>query len=276
MQARFLLFPWPAYYLVKEIMNTLTLLLEKVSDSTKEGDHQYETLMSLNTKGDDTLLIKLISSQPVPKNAQFLFVLGSLKVGKDISDVLLFAQEFSVVLKTPTWNNNPWGDKLGLLNPVNWAILSNVNLGANAETKFVNDTQVTNANVATRCINSILSGDLETEPTWMRLAFWGGHSKRAKDLLKGQLLKYVTGPISFQFWENLNGDTQLSVQINVRSFIKGPSSIPSDQAPEPPATEFPDYSINPANLVNQEILVDSAHPISSDHNLEVIIDEIPY
>ena len=83
-------------------------------------------------------------------------------------------------------------------------------LGADAETKKINDTTVTNFSVATD-----ESFEKDAPAIWLRCALWGKRGETVSEFLEKGKLVMITGTMVPREYENKDKETKVSYDVRV-------------------------------------------------------------
>ncbi|MBI2072957.1 MAG: single-stranded DNA-binding protein [Gemmatimonadetes bacterium] len=118
------------------------------------------------------------------------------------------------------------------------------NLGADPEVRSTaNGTRVANLSVATSRQWNNPAGERQEKTEWHRIVAWNNRVSKLADFVEKYLKKgdrvYVEGRIEYRTWEDREGNTRYSTEINARELIPlssrgGPGGAEAEaQAPAP-------------------------------------------
>ena len=121
------------------------------------------------------------------------------------------------------------------------------NLGADPEVRSTpNGSRVATLSVATSRQWNSQAGERQEKTEWHRVVLWNSRSYLLADIVEKYLKKgdrvYVEGRIEYRTWEDREGKTRYTTEINARELImlspKGAETEPAaGRAPQPVAAE---------------------------------------
>jgi len=128
------------------------------------------------------------------------------------------------------------------------------NLGADPEVRSTsNGTRVATISLATSRQWTSKSGERQEKTEWHRVVLWNNRGANLADIVEKYVKKgdkvYVEGRIEYRTWQDREGQTRYTTEINARELImlSGRSADEGDAAPSPvgagsaPAESFDDF-----------------------------------
>jgi single-strand DNA-binding protein len=119
------------------------------------------------------------------------------------------------------------------------------NLGADPEVRSTaNGSRVANLSVATSRQWNNQAGEKQEKTEWHRIVVWNSRVSKLADFAEKYLKKgdrvYVEGRIEYRTWEDREGNTRYSTEINARELIplssKGGGGASEAEVPAPART----------------------------------------